>query len=117
MIWRDLLEFEVAAGALARRHQFVPEQCARAQRSPVARIEIWHEHDVLERRQPGHNPLHFRAPVKRLAGVAVAVDAEHQLRCQLREPVEHAARAEIGTAPRPDRADARRREHRDDRIR
>ena len=61
-------------------------------------------------------PLHLRATLERLAAVPVAVDAEHQLRRELRESVEDAARAEIRAAARPDRADAGRREHRDDGI-
>ena len=53
------------------------------------------------------------AAVERLAAVLVAVDAEQHLRRELREAVEHAARAEIRAAARPDGADAGGREHRD----
>ncbi len=97
--------------------ELLPEQRTRAQRSPVLRVEVRYQHDVLERRQSGSDALHLRATRKRLAAVAVAVDAEHELRRELRETVEHAARAEVRAAPRPDRADAGRREHRDDGIR
>ena len=53
----------------------------------------------------------------RLAGVAVAVGGDQHLRLDLAEAVEHALDAEIRRARRPDRAEARGGEHRDDRLR
>ena len=61
--------------------------------------------------------LHLGLAVERLAAVLVAVDTEHDLGRQLRVAIQHAAGTEIGTAARPDRADAGRRQHRDDGLR
>ena len=56
------------------------------------------------------------APVDVLVAVAVAADREQHLRLELAEPVEDAADAELRRARRPDRAEARGREERDERL-
>ena len=72
--------------------------------------------DMLERRQPGADGGHLLAPVDVLVAEAVAGDREQHLRLQLAEPVEDAARPELGGARRPDRAEARGGEERDERL-
>jgi hypothetical protein len=52
----------------------------------------------------------------RLAAVVVAVDGDQHLGLDLAEAVEHALHAEIGRARAPHRAQARGRQHRDDRL-
>ena len=54
--------------------------------------------------------------VEVLAVVAVAVDGQEHLRLDLREAVDHAARAEVGRAARPDGADRGGGEERRDRL-
>ena len=49
------------------------------------------------------------------AAVAVAVRDEQHFGCDLAEPVDHAGGAELGSAARPDRAEARRRQEAHDR--
>ena len=113
MVGRDLLELHCWCGSVVAGGELVPEQRTRPQRSAVVRVEIRQQNDVLERRQPVDDAPHLRAPLEALAAVTIAVDAEHQLRRELRESIEHTACAEIRTAARPDRADAGGREHRD----
>jgi hypothetical protein len=54
------------------------------------------------------------APVEFPAAVLVAAGRDQDLRLELAEPVQHAPPAEVRGHARPDRADARRGEHRDD---
>ena len=56
------------------------------------------------------------AAVEVLAAVAVAVDGEQHLGLDLGEAVDHAGRAEVGRAARPDRADRGGGEEGDDRL-
>ena len=56
------------------------------------------------------------APVDRAVAEAVAADRQQHRRLELREAVDDAARAELGRAARPDRAEARRRRERDERL-
>ena len=56
------------------------------------------------------------AAVEVLAAVAVAVDGEEHLGLDLGEAVDHAGRAEVGRAARPDRADRGGGEEGDDRL-
>ena len=67
-------------------------------------------------RQPGRDLGELVGDVDDLAGVPVAVGGDEQLRLDLAEAVEHAVRAEIGRARRPDRADRGGGEHRGDRL-
>src|SRR5437867_1776429 len=53
-------------------------------------------------------------PIEVAPAVAIAVDAEKDLRIELAEAIDDRARAEVRRAARPDRAEARRREEYDD---
>ncbi len=68
---------------------------------------------MLDGRHLGEQPGDHVAAIEVAAVVAVSVDAEEQLRLDLREPVDDRAGAEVGRAARPDRADRRRGEERD----
>ncbi len=59
----------------------------------------------------------FGAAVDLLPAVAVAADREQELRLELAEAVDHAARPELRRAGRPDRPEARRGQERDQRLR
>ena len=59
---------------------------------------------------------HRLVPAELLAAVAVAAHREQHLRGDLREPVDHAVRAEIRRAGRPDGAQAGRGQQADDRL-
>ena len=71
---------------------------------------------ISEARQLGEDPRRHGAAVEVLAAVAVAVDREEDLRLDLREAVDHRARAELGRGARPDRPQGGRREERDERL-
>ena len=60
---------------------------------------------------------HVLGPVDDLLAVAVTADGEQHLGLDLPESVDDAAGAELGRARRPDRAEARRRQERGDRLR
>ena len=66
--------------------------------------------------QGGHHLVHHRGAGELLAAVPVTVAGDEHLRLDLGEPVDHAARAEIRRARRPDRAQARGGEQADDRL-
>ncbi len=94
----------------------IPRSVGRDSRLPIQariRIEVGQQHDVLDRRQLREDAAHDVEAVEVLAPVPVAVDREQHLRLDLGEAVDHAARPELGRGARPDRADARRREERD----
>ena len=74
-------------------------------------------HRVLERRDRRRDLANALAAVEVLAAVAVAVGREQHLRLDLGEAVDHGRGAELRRAARPDRADARRGQQRDDRLR
>ncbi len=71
---------------------------------------------VLERRQRGTDLGDLCPPVDRLLAVAVAGDRQQQLRVELAEAVDHAARPELRRAGRPDRTEAGAREEGDQRL-
>ncbi len=76
-----------------------------------------HHHHALDGRQLGQD---LRQPVEgavALAVVEVAVGGEEHLGLDLAEAVQHALHAEVGRAARPHRADGRRRQHGDHRLR
>ena len=73
--------------------------------------------DRLERGQPLTDRGHVLGPVDDLLSVDVPADCEQHLRVELTQPVDDAADAELGRARRPDRAEARRRQERDRRLR
>ena len=79
-----------------------------------ARLRVGHDDDAA-RRVGSFAAISARRgdDVDRLAVVEVAVGGEQHLGLDLAEAVEHALHAEIGRARRPDRAEARRRQHRD----
>ena len=79
-------------------------------------VEIREEDRPLERRQLGPDRLDDVAPIEALAAVGVAVDGDEDLGRDLGEPVDQAARPEVGRAARPDRPDARAGEQGDDRL-
>ena len=66
--------------------------------------------------QGRHHLVQHRGAGELLAAVPVAVAGDEHLRLDLGEPVDHAARAEIRRARRPDRAQARGGEQADDRL-
>ena len=74
-------------------------------------LDIRHDRDRLDARQVGEHVRDARPAVEGLAAVEVAVGADQRLRFDLAETVEHPARAEIGRAGRPHRAQARGRQH------
>ena len=78
-----------------------------------AGAEVVHQDHGVQAGQLGGDGGQLGSPVEPLAAVGVAVDAEQDLRRDLREPVDHAARPEVRRARRPDRAQAGGREHRD----
>ena len=71
---------------------------------------------MLDGRQLGEDPLQRRRAVEVLAAVAVAVHRQQQLRLDLGEAVDHAAGPELRSRAGPDRADAGRRQERDQRL-
>jgi hypothetical protein len=73
--------------------------------------------DRLEAREPCADLGDLLAAVDQLLAVAVTGDGEEHFRLELPEPVEDAADAELGRTRRPDRAEARGREERDERLR
>ena len=73
--------------------------------------------DGLQARQPLADGGDLLAAVDEPLAPAVAGDGEQHLRLELAEPVDHAAHAELGRARRPDRAEARRGEEGDERLR
>ena len=79
-------------------------------------FEIRHDDHLFDRRQPGDDLGHLVRNRQRLAVVPVAVDGKERAWLDLAEAVEHAAHAEIRRAGRPDRAEGRRPQHRDDRL-
>ena len=94
MVERHALELERLVGG---RERLVP----------VALVpEVGQRHRALQRRHLGLHALDQLAAVMVLAAVAVAVDRQQHLRLDLGEAVDDAARAEVGRAARPDRAEA-----------
>ena len=112
MIEGHLLELERRRRA---RQERVPAD-ARGQ-LVIGPAGVGNRDELLERRQRRAQRRHLGAAVDRALAVAVAGDREHDLRLEHRETVDHAARAELGRARSPDRAEARRREEGDQRLR
>src|SRR5262245_25421244 len=112
---RHLLEVKRVAPRIRTSDHVLPEQCARRNWRAIVRIEIRKMHNVLERRQLADDLADIGVPIERLSAVAVAVDAEQQLRRELRVTIEYAPRSEVRSTACPHGADARGGEHRDDR--
>ena len=102
-------------GALRTGDSLGPADTLRARRA--LRELVVDPDGVLDRRQRIAGLHALGAAVDALAAVAVAVDADEDLRLDLREPVQDALRAEVRAAGGPHRADAGRGELRDDRVR
>jgi hypothetical protein len=83
---------------------------------PAGPVEIAEPHDARAG-QLGGDRVDLRAAVEVPAAVAVAVDGQEDLRLDLREAVDHRARAELGRRRGPDRAERRRGQERRDRLR
>src|SRR6185295_14110572 len=115
MVEGNLLEAELRA--LARREQ-LPPGCGTPYRGELGGLlEVGDEDRVLDRRHLPNETGDGVPPVEVLAVVAVAVDAEQHLWLDLREAVGDARGAEVGRAARPDGADRRCRQERDQRLR
>ena len=103
-----------------RRKEVVPADGAANRRHagdrPARAFEIRHHDHPLHRWQLGNDLRNLVDDRQCLAVVPVAVDGHQHARLDLAEPVEHAAHAEIGRAGRPDGAERRRAQHRDDRL-
>src|SRR5579875_3419479 len=113
---RDLLEAERLPRHRRSREKIFPEDRAPRERSALVRVQVGHADDVLERGQLAQDSLELLPPVEGLGSVLIAVHTEQEPRRKLREAVEHTARAELRAAARPDRSDARGREHGDERL-
>ena len=110
----DALEGEF--GALAGGEQLVPAHRVAQGGEVGVGIEVGEDDGALQRRHLGLQAGDRLAPVEVLAAVAVAVDREEDLGLDLGEAVDHAGRAEVGRAARPDGADAGGGEEGDDRL-
>ena len=115
------VELDVLEAELVFRHgrmieQRFPQHCVLRRQHAIVPIQVRQVDHALERRQAADDLLHLRAAAERLAAILVAIYAKQDLRGQLREAVQHAARAEVRPAARPDGADAGRRQHRDHRL-
>ncbi len=74
------------------------------------------DHRPLDGGQLSQHVGDLRALIERLAAVDVALGGDQDARLDLPESIEHPLDAEVRRARRPDRADRRRAEHRDDRL-
>jgi hypothetical protein len=74
---------------------------------------VGHDHEALDARQLLTDLTDARQRVEEATAVAVAIRDEQHLRPDLAEAVQDALYPEVGRARRPDRAQARRRQHRD----
>src|SRR5688572_30702064 len=108
---RHLLTLKTLAPGIRSGEHGRPEQRARCNRRAVIRVEIREMNDVRQRGELPDDVADLGAPIEELSPVAVAIDAEHERRLELGVAIEYAARAEIGTAARPDGADTRSCEH------
>ena len=84
---------------------------------PRASRDQVHQHHRRRAGQGFHHLAEHPGAGELLAAVPVTVAGDEHLRLDLGEPVDHAARAEIRRARGPDRAQARRGEQADDRLR
>src|SRR5581483_3676144 len=107
---RERLELERTRAV----EELVPRERARNRVALAARVR--HVDDRLEARQPFADGGNLLATVDVLLAPAVAGDREQDLRLELAEPVENAARAELGRTGGPDRTEARAREEGDERL-
>src|SRR6185295_16631180 len=80
---RNLLELKRVAAWIGTSHDVRPEQGGGRNRRSIARIEIRQMNDVRERVELTDDLANVGATIERLAAVAIAIDAEDQLRCEL----------------------------------
>ena len=124
MTERNLLELPIRFACAVRpgraRREVVPAQHARRggawAGAGVGLRPADHDHGG-QAGQRGHDVGDRLPPAELLAAVAVALGGQQHLRGDLREPVDHARRPEVGRARRPDGAEARRGEQADKRLR
>ena len=93
------------AGAGARRRAPVRPRRPIGHRAAARGGEVGQQHHVLDAGQAVEDAPEHLGAVEVAPAVAVAVDREHDLGLDLREAVDHAARAELGRGAGPDRAD------------
>ena len=117
MIERDLLEGEPTSGNRWMVDHRVPVKRAGNERARPPRPQVRQGHHLFQAAERARDLPHLHRAVELLPAVAVPVHAEQHLRCELGEPVDHAAPAEIGGAAGPDGADAGGGQHRDDGLR
>ena len=108
VVERHLLELE---------RPLVGEQVGPLDRVGDRRLAVGHVHDVLDGGQRRADLRDLLRPVEVAVAEAVAADGEQDLRLDLREAVDDAARAELRRARRPGRAEARGGDERDDGLR
>ena len=94
--------------------QVLPRE--RARKRVVGPARVRDVDDVLQRRQPRAYRGHLLATVDVPVPPAIAGDRHQDGRLELAQPVEDAARPELGGAGRPDRAEARRGQEGDERL-
>ncbi len=116
---RHVLVLELALRATRRMvEQRIPQQRVRRRQLAIFLVEIRQiDHARSSVGSPAITCCISARTAERLAAVLIAVHDQQDLRRELREAIEHAARAEVRPAARPDRADAGSRQHRDDRFR
>ena len=83
---------------------------------PAAAVQVAEADDLRQPAHLGGDPLDDLRAVEVLAAVAVAIDRQQHLGLDLHEPVDHAARAELGRRRGPDRTDRRARQQARDRL-
>ena len=107
VVERDRIELE-------RRR--LGEQLHPTRRLGNARLAVWDPNEPLDRRQRLPDQRQLAPAVDVAVAIAVAADAEHDPWLELREPVDDAARAKLGRADGPHRAEAGGGGERDDRL-
>ena len=97
----------------ARTRAARPRRSARPTRPrPGRRLAERDPDHVLDRRDPAPDRLDLRPAVDVAVAEAVAADGDQHAWLDLREPIDHAAGAELGRTRGPDRAEARGRDER-----
>ena len=112
MVEWDGLEWEVGRRAVDERRPIDPVVTHEAGR----RVEIGDEDGMCESRKHRPDLLDDAQPIKALAGEDVAVDGDQDLRLDLNEAIDDAARTELRGAAGPDRAETCGRQQSDDRL-
>src|ERR1039458_3685079 len=96
MVEWDLLEAKLSAPAPLEELLEAHLPGARGRRRGIgAIVQVGNTHDVLHSGHLPEDALDDRGPVEVLAPVPVAVDGEHYLRFDLREPIDQIGRAHV----------------------